>query len=435
MMSTLGIAAVSGAAVFVGHHLLTKPPPFHIDVEQPDMSVAGINMFPVLRKIFSLLPDSTRQNAITKMSAPFKIPRDRFDLTGETPYTVSEVVQNTLWKVTFDQEFVTLTDPEERHKFFSNTGMDPKKDSCHTKVLEGAKCHGADFVEIIRKDLSTYRELSVKLEKDPTDLTDVPYYRLNMFVYKMPNGGLLLYAPVRIREEFGFGEWLDGLGKVEWIIVGANSHTLYIRLALERYPEAKVVGPELAEKKLKLVMGALPHGGFDYLSTKADSVEAANKLLSDQNVELFPIVGDVALNAMVVRVGESVLSCDVMYGHHDGEGHLMHNKEEFSERDPKNWFDRIYKCGILNQPNSRDGFLPNYRYWSMDLNSMGVMLHDPPARDGSDCKKMANSLRKVLKAEFKSGHGVHNSDMSRDDFCKTVDKCWNWLDGKTLLHE
>ena len=35
-------------------------------------------------------------------------------------------------------------------------------------------------------------------------------------------------AQVRIREEHGFKTWLDGLGRVDWVVVGSCYHTLYL---------------------------------------------------------------------------------------------------------------------------------------------------------------------------------------------------------------
>ena len=33
---------------------------------------------------------------------------------------------------------------------------------------------------------------------------------------------------VLIREEHGFKAWLDGLGRVDWVVVGSSYHTLYL---------------------------------------------------------------------------------------------------------------------------------------------------------------------------------------------------------------
>ena len=46
---------------------------------------------------------------------------------------------------------------------------------------------------------------------------------------------------------------------------------------------------------------------------------------------------------------------------------------------------------------------------------------------------MAESLRTMLKADFKSAIGVHIGQTKPSDFRKTIDANWNWLDGKSLL--
>ena len=46
---------------------------------------------------------------------------------------------------------------------------------------------------------------------------------------------------------------------------------------------------------------------------------------------------------------------------------------------------------------------------------------------------MAESLRTMLKADFKSAIGVHIGQTKPCDFRKTIDANWNWLDGKSLL--
>ena len=46
---------------------------------------------------------------------------------------------------------------------------------------------------------------------------------------------------------------------------------------------------------------------------------------------------------------------------------------------------------------------------------------------------MAKSLRTMLKADFKLATGVHIGQTKPDDFRKTIDANWNWLDEKSLL--
>ena len=38
---------------------------------------------------------------------------------------------------------------------------------------------------------------------------------------------------VLIREEHGFKAWLDGLGRVDWVVVGSSFHTNYLTSVLK----------------------------------------------------------------------------------------------------------------------------------------------------------------------------------------------------------
>ena len=87
----------------------------------------------------------------------------------------------------------------------------------------------------------------------------------------------------------------------------------------------------------------------------------------------------------------------------------------------------------MSLPNSPHGHLPTYRYQMMDPAGMGAMMYDRPARDGSTCKQMADSLRRMLRLEFDSANGVHIDQQTREDFRKNIDANWNWLDGKSLI--
>merc|ERR1719510_2719177 len=85
---------------------------------------------------------------------------------------------------------------------------------------------------------------------------------------------------------------------------------------------------------------------------------------------------------------------------------------------------RLFKFSSIDKPNSPNGFLPNYRFWSMDPKSFGAMAYNPPNQDGSDLSKMATSLRKVLAKPFDFAVGVHINKMTGNDFRKSLDEAW-----------
>ena len=127
-----------------------------------------------------------------------------------------------------------------------------------------------------------------------------------------------------------------------------------------------------------------------------------------------------------------LLECDVCYGHHDGQGIMDLDAETLKKWRPEDTMMRIFKFHMVDRPNSPNGFLPNYRYWMMDPNSLSAMMYQPPASDGSDRRKMAASIRKILGQQYEFAIGTHFHKMTREDFDSTVDACWNWLDGKPL---
>ena len=78
-------------------------------------------------------------------------------------------------------------------------------------------------------------------------------------------------------------------------------------------------------------------------------------------------------------------------------------------------------------------FHPVLRFLMMDHTGVGRMMYDPPALDGSSCSTMATSLRAILEQEFDAVLGVHFDTMTREDFRKSVDANWKWLDGRSLI--
>ena len=69
----------------------------------------------------------------------------------------------------------------------------------------------------------------------------------------------------------------------------------------------------------------------------------------------------------------------------------------------------------------------------MDHTGLGRMMYETPASDGSTCSAMAASLRAALAMQFESVLGVHVKEMAREEFRRSVDANWNWLDGESLL--
>jgi len=417
-------------------YFLLKPKvkPFHVAVKPVEMKMMGIDMFPVFHFMMSVMPDGMRKSTVTKQNAPKPgkdAPRDRYDCTGKTPYTIEEIKPGKIWQVTYDMENIALTNKaaKEEMKAF---GMDQTDEKFQDKCRKAAALMGEDVLEVANKDFEMAKFWYTRDTLTGEEIFEAGPSSLKTFVVKLNSGSLLLYAPVRVRDEVGFGEWLASLGTVKWIVVASSYHTLNIKAAAERYPDAKIIGAPAAEDKLNFVNGLI-RKKFDYRCTDKTELETVNSILEKEGVKLHYVNGDVACNAIIAIAHNIALECDLIYGHHDGEGMVHMSKEDFRKFKPEDWGLRLFQLGLISKPNSPFGFLPNYRFQMMDPNSFGAMSYDQPALDGSSCDVMANSLREILNLDFESGLGVHISFQSRDEFKKNIDAAWNWLDGKSLI--
>jgi len=435
---TMEILTVTTAALalFSALSFLIKPKlkRVHVEVEQMEMKVMGINIFPLIIFMFRIMPDGMRKQTVTKQNAPKPgaSPRDKYDCTGESPYETEEVKPGKIWQVKYYTEVMSITKSgaKEKAKAF---GMDPSNETFRRKCVKGAENFGEEAVKMVKKDLETLEYWFNKETITNEEVSDVcEFPSLNSFVVKLNSGSLLLYAPVKIREEVGFGAWLDSLGPVEWIVVASSAHTLFIQSVVTRYPSAKIIGAPSAEAKLNFI-NCLPRNKFDYDCTNGKDMDTVNTKLEKEGVKLFYVDGDVATDAIIAVVHDVALECDLIYGHHDGEGIFEMDKETFRQFKPEHWNERLFKFAYCSKPNSPNGVVGNYRYMMMDPGSLGAMWYTKPASDGSSCTLMAESLRKLLKLEFDFAVGVHINKQAKEEFKKNIDANWNWLDGNTLM--
>ena len=138
------------------------------------------------------------------------------------------------------------------------------------KVRAGAASDGPKALETVEADLVSVTSMFNKEEWTMEErFTIPPPMQLNSMVVKLNSGAILLFAPVRIRDEasqlklktsaaseennpkhvpafkfntqVGFGAWLEGLGtEVAWIVLPSSFHTLSLPNVLARFPQAKV---------------------------------------------------------------------------------------------------------------------------------------------------------------------------------------------------
>ena len=397
-----------------------------------EMKVLGFNIFPLIIFLFNLIPDSWRKSMMSKQNAPKPkvVLKDIFDLTGEDPYEKEEVVPGKLWVVTykFEDAGATREESKQEAKAF---GMDPSSAEFRRKCLEAATTHGPRAVEVCKADLEKSVEIFNKKTFSEEELKEVLTSKLRMFVVRLSSGSLLLYSPCRIREDAGLKTWLDSLGRVSWIVVGSSYHTLSLPAVIKQYPQARLVGTPAAQDKLKVIQ-ALPREQFDVNAQDRDKLDMLNLEMEREGVKFFYVEGDVATNALITVAHGVALCVDLIYGKHDGSVFDI-EREDWDQYKEEHYGLRLFYFLTCSRPHSPNGYLATYRFQMMDPHAMGAMSYEQPARDGSTCGVMARSLRKMLQLEFELAYDVHSGRSSRQDFQKTIDANWRWLDGDSLI--
>ena len=402
--------------------------------EEFKIKVLGLNVLPAFKKVLKLQSDNKRRETTAQMSAPDpKRPvLDLYDCKKENPYTIEEILERRVWRVGYKMEGMSYTRNENK-KNAKMIGMDPTTKEYREKVLAAAKEYGDEALAVAKKDLENASAWWKKDTWTKEEIFTASPQLLNMIVVKLNGGGLLLYAPVKIHKKAGhlLFTWLQSLGPVQWLMVPSATHTLLLHDAIEAFPDAKIVGPEAAEAKLKCARACEK---FDYVTTKGEELKELKATLTEEGVRVEEITGDVASNAIALLAHETVLvTCDLLFGHHDGHG--LFNYDEAAVRGWKAGIEmtgvRLFKFGELAKPNSL--FLPKFRFWMMDPESMGLFCYDKPEEDGSSKRDMAACLRKMLALPFTRTIGVHFDEMDVDKYKRSIDAAWNWLDGKPLI--
>merc|ERR1719268_97548 len=380
----LGLGGAGAAYIY----FKPRPKPFHIKVDnQPEQLVGGVNIVPIITGIASSLPASWKKKMLVGQSAPDpeKEVRDRFDLTGKSPYTrIEELKEGKVWNITYEMENMLFTDPKALQGF-KMLGVDFDSEKFATKVKAGAAKYGEAMERLAEIDIATAKEWAEKAEKGqiPTeDIFKLPPWSLKTVVVRLNSGGLMLFAPAKVQDS-----------------------------------------------------KALPRGKFDFLTTDPKDMEVINEIMNKEGVHFHSVAGDAVTEAALVIAHKTILECDLLYGHADREGFTDVKRERFRQMRPEDWFPRLFKFALIDcSPDG--GCLPAYRFWLMDPNSLGPMASlKGPAADGSSCKAMAESLRAALDLDFDSAAGVHFEPMTREEFRGAIDCSWKWLDGKSLLKD
>ena len=129
--------------------------------------------------------------------------------------------------MTYLTENMAMTDKKTKDGM-KVLGIDPTSEEFKEKALAGAASHGPAAEELCRQDLVTalewYNKTSLTPEEERLAFSD----KKRLYVVRLATGELLLYNAIRVREEHGFKVWLDGLGRVAWVVIGSCFHTSFL---------------------------------------------------------------------------------------------------------------------------------------------------------------------------------------------------------------
>ena len=388
---------------------------------------------PAAIKFIAMLPKSIRRSMAIKGSKPTP-PKDAIDVLGEdnksapNPYETAEIVPGKIYRVRYS----FLSDPKMGKMMKTLTGIDGE-DSEATL----ANVH-PDMKDIVAKDLEIAEKSRIMTEEERIEQgyfskQDMMVTVLDTVGAKTNKKELLLYNPCRMRPYVM--EWLDSLGTVAYIVSGSSAHTNQMCQASEAYPDAKVVCAEAAEMKCMSV----GMRGASYRYTHKEELEALNVELAKGGAKLHFVEGDTFTHAALVQVHGCLFECDLTcYANHCGTRCVACSEKVWRDPNSIDGMNARLFYYVYFAPNvAPNGYTPVYRFMGMDHTSpFTKMMFDEPKADGSSCSEMANSLRKVIALKFDmvlSAHSGYEKGMDGVDFRKTMDACWNWLDGGRSL--
>lgn len=414
-----GFIAILCGVTFIFTSLANKKKKLHVAYRDP----MGGNL--IANIMFTIMPRSM----ILKGMAPKGRPLDVFDVLQEDPYQIKEVEVGKVWSVSYKQGG---GDPSEGKAF----GMDDK-DSTYKKILAYATLEGDDKVAQMKKDWVLWKEY---FKIDPKLGKKGEYCRkvtsdLIMVVVKLKSGDLLLYCPVTVHDGTSLDKFLKNLGTVKYIVIGSCFHTNHLPASTKRYPDAKVIGTTPAEIKLNAV-DALPRKKLDFDLLNETQFKNIYSILEKEGVAMYFSKHEVMTNSVFLVAYNTGCEVDLIYGHHDSCdcGYKYSFCPANKNRDPQNFMGRIFRYLMLSKPDSPNGKLALYRFAAMDPCSLMSCLCCPsPAPDGSSCTELANFLRHLAKLDFKQVISVHSHLQTAENFKKSLDAGWNWLDNNSLL--
>jgi len=375
--------------------------------------------------ILSLMPKSM----ILRGMAPKTRPLDVYEVLKEDPYEIKEIEKGKVWLVSYRHGG---GDPSEGKAF----GMDDDERT-FDKILCRAKKEGEQSEIQFRKDWQKWKEY---FQIDPKEGLKGEYCRavtsvLNSVVVKLRSGDLLLYCPVVVHDGTSLDKLIKELGTVKYIVIGSCFHTNYLPETTKRFPTAKLIGTTPAEIKLNAV-NALIRKKLDYNVHEGDQLAEITGILEKEGVSIHFSEHEVFTNSIFLVAYNTGCEVDLIYAHHDRCkcGYRYSWCPSNKDPDPEDFFGRIFKYLVVSKPDTPNGKLAIYRFSAMDpAGSMSCISYPSPKRDGSSCIELARFLRKLTKLQIHQVASVHSHLQTGDDFKRSIDAAWNWLDERSLL--
>lgn len=385
---------------------------------------------PLAVRLLGLLPLPLIQRIYLKDRAPKHRPLDALEVEGSSPYQISEIKKDFLWKVEYTAggDFILK---------ISQSGCCSQE-----RFMAGATCKG-DLVDpsLASRDWEKWTELTNLAKKEGREGI---YKRIKskhyMYILKLEGRegsphGLLLFNPVVVHDLSELDNFIHSLGApVRYIVTCSAAHTNCLPEVIRKFPDAITVGPVAAQEKLNaLGTNVLPSGKFSYTYTNEVELGCLNEILQKQALRLVVIDGDVMTQTAVLHVARRaarnlLLTVDVLHKHHDACGCGTCTTRALWTH-PDMWGWRVYYRLLLERPNSPLGALPTFRFLSLDPSAPARKLLGcfPPAGEAT-CGRLARALRGALALEFGEvwdGHLPH--PLTGEDFRRNVDFAWGWL--------
>merc|ERR1712003_548796 len=150
-----------------------------------------------------------------------------------------------------------------------------------------------------------------------------------------------------------------------------------IQTVMEQYPNAIVIGQQMAQDKL---LEAGMKRAFDYVTSGSSNIVPTNDprhishivpQLRREGVELIHIQGDVAVDAICLVAHDTLMECDIAYGHYNGNGtcfcapSTVYAQNEWNTSEDVSIYRHFYYQQLYKN-KSPNGYLPAMRFQCMD---------------------------------------------------------------------